>query len=69
MIIYLLIAVLPVFVELSPNVCTAGFIRKICLAMLSVGGIVALNGKGADLICIAIAILYLEKMRSLLIIT
>ena len=60
--IYLLIVILPIFVELRPEFCTDGIIRKFGLCLLSLGGLVAMSGKGSSLICIAIVLIYIEKL-------
>jgi len=60
--IYLLIVILPIFVELRPEFCTDGIIRKIALCLLSLGGLVAMSGNGSSLICIAIVMVYLDKL-------
>lgn len=61
-IIYALIIFLPLIVEFNTDIKTDGFIRKLALGMLSVGGVVALSGRGESLICIAVALLYVEKL-------
>ena len=60
--IYLMIIILPLLAELLPEINTAGCVRKFALCMLCCGGVIAFIGKGAHLICIAIALLYLEKL-------
>ena len=61
-IIYLLIIFLPLVVEFNTNINTDGVIRKVALGMLSVGGVLALNGHGESIICLAIAMMYIEKL-------
>lgn len=65
--IYLLIVILPIFVELRKEFCTDGIIHKFWLCLLSIGGLVAMSGKGSSLICIAIALIYIEKLIYMLI--
>ena len=61
-IIYLMIIILPCLAELLPEINTAGKVRKFALCMLCCGGVIAFIGKGSQLICVAIAILYFEKL-------
>jgi len=65
--IYLLIVLLPIFVEISPEFCTDGVICKLSLGLLSVGGLVAMSGNGSSLICIAIVMIYIEKLIYMLV--
>jgi hypothetical protein len=58
--VYILLFILPIYAELSENIPTGGIIKKLWLAMVSIGALVALSGKGADLICYGIA-LYLVQ--------
>ena len=60
--IYILIFLLPVIVEFTTGINTDGFIRKIALGTLSVGGLLALAGKGTSFICIGIVLIYTEKL-------
>jgi len=66
-VIYLLIVLLPIFVELRPEFCTDGVICKLGLGILSVGGLVAMSGHGSSLICIAIVMIYIEKLIYMLV--
>ena len=61
-IIYISIFLLPVIVEFTNGIVTDGFIRKIALGTLSVGGLLALAGKGTSFICIGITLIYAEKL-------
>lgn len=58
--VYILLFVLPIYAELSENIPTGGIIKKMWLAMVSIGALVALSGKGADLICYGVA-MYLTQ--------
>ena len=61
-IIYFLLFLLPVFIEFNKCINTSGVIKKIFLCILSIGGLMALVGKGTDLICIAACGIYLETL-------
>jgi hypothetical protein len=58
--VYILLFILPIIAELSPKIPTEGIIKKLWLAMVSVGALVALGNKGADLICYGV-LLYLVQ--------
>ncbi len=61
-IIYLLIFLLPIVLEFNEDICTDGFIRKVALCFLSIGGLLALVDRGTDVICIAAAAIAIEKI-------
>ena len=61
-IIYFLVFALPIIAELSPKIDTSGLIRIVALCTLSVGGLLAMSSGNTNLICVAIVVIYSEKL-------
>jgi hypothetical protein len=61
-IIYLMIAILPYFAEVSSKIDTSGIFRKFFIGLLSFGGLLGAMGYGGELALFAVSCLYLEKI-------
>jgi hypothetical protein len=61
-VVYLLIFIIPIFAELSNKVNTGGIIKKVWLCVVSIGGLLAMAGKGTDVICIGLLIHFMQTL-------
>jgi hypothetical protein len=61
-VVYLLLFLIPIYAELSSKVNTGGVIKKMWLGIVSLGGLLAFYGKGADVICLGVLIHFLQTL-------
>lgn len=61
-VVYLLLFLIPIYAELSSQIPTGGIIKKLWLGLVSVGGLLALGGHGTDVICMGIALHFIQTI-------
>lgn len=60
--VYILLFILPIYAELSHYIPTGGVLKKLWLALVSIGALIALAGKGQEVICLGIALYLIQTI-------